>query len=445
MPPSRPVPPPTPTLAQAAADLRNGRASCLQLLEAVLARVDAWEADVHAWAFLDRASAYEQARRLDHLFQQKRDLGPLHGLPIAVKDIIDVAALPTACGAHRWAAGPAAADAPIVARLRAAGALILGKTVTTPYAWIDPPPTRNPHHLDHTPGGSSSGSAAAVACGMALGALGSQTGGSITRPASYCGVCGLKPTHGLLPLDGILPFAPTLDHPGPLARTITDLDLLWQALAPEPSRSPGSWTTTGQGAPLQLGRLRGPFLDRADAEMTTALENALAAFETAGLVRVRELPLPPAFDDIHRHHRAIMAAEAAAFHADRLARDPDDYPPRIRALIEEGLALPPSAVHEARRHRAAFLAGLDHWWPRDLAALITPAAPGPAPDTTTTGDPVMNSPWSYTGLPTVCFPLLRDSSAPNQLPLGLQLIARAYQERPLLALARQLETTPSRL
>src|SRR5262249_52335896 len=160
------------------------------------------------------------ARRLDEELKGGKDRGPLHGIPIGIKDIIDVAGLATACGSKRGLRNIADADATIVANLRKAGAVILGKTVTTPYAWIDPPVTRNPWKLDRTPGGSSSGSAAAVACGMCLAAIGTQTGGSITRPASFCGVAGMKPTQGPLSFAGVKPFAPTLDHVGPIARTV---------------------------------------------------------------------------------------------------------------------------------------------------------------------------------------------------------------------------------
>jgi aspartyl-tRNA(Asn)/glutamyl-tRNA(Gln) amidotransferase subunit A len=421
-----------PSLSQLAADLQAGRLTCAQLLERCLDQVDAWEPAVRAWVVLDRDRAGDQARRLDQLLRDGRPLGPLHGLPIGVKDIIDVAGFPTACGASQWATGPAPADAPLVARLRAAGALILGKTVTTPYAWIDPPVTRNPWNLDHTPGGSSSGSAAAVATGMALAALGTQTGGSITRPAAYCGVCGLKPTHGVLPLEGILPFAPTLDHPGPIARSIADLELLWSVLGPaaQPGPSPSN-------QPIRLGRPGGPFLDRATPDMRHALDTALETLAAAGVATVHDFPLPAAFEAVHAHHRTIMAAEAAALHAARLDLLPADYPPHIRALIEEGRALTPQALQAARHHHALLVRHFQDW-PEEVDALVTPAAPGAAPDPSTTGDPVMNSPWSYTGLPTVSFPIARSD---NGLPLGLQLIAGHRRERALLALARLCETT----
>ena len=187
-------PEPDQTIAGIGRALREGRTTCVEILEGCLAQVDEWEPKVHAWVVLDREGAIEQARALDDELKTGKDRGPLHGIPIGIKDIIDVAGLPTACGSKRWADRIAESDANVVASLREAGAVIMGKTVTTPYAWIDPPITRNPWNLERTPGGSSSGSAAAVACGMCFGAIGTQTGGSITRPASFCGVAGMKPS-----------------------------------------------------------------------------------------------------------------------------------------------------------------------------------------------------------------------------------------------------------
>ncbi len=203
-------PKPAHTIAGIGIRLREGRTTCVEILQACLDQVKEWEPKVHAWVKLDQDRAMEQAHALDKELKSGGDRGPLHGIPIGIKDIIDVAGLPTACGARRWAARVADSDADVVERLRNAGAVIMGKTVTTPYAWIDPPLTRNPWNLDRSPGGSSSGSAAAVACGMCLGAIGTQTGGSITRPASFCGVAGMKPSRILTRTIGVFPFAPAL-------------------------------------------------------------------------------------------------------------------------------------------------------------------------------------------------------------------------------------------
>src|SRR5262245_41619734 len=202
------------TIHEAAAALRRGDLRSVDLVERCFDQMDRWESRVRAWVLVDREAALEQAKACDHELQGGKDRGPLHGIPLAVKDIFDVADWPTAAGSKRWAGSIAREDCELITRLRHAGAVLLGKTVTTALASFDPPVTRNPWNLERTPGGSSSGSAAALATLMCLGALGSQTGGSITRPASYCGVAGCKPSYGLLPLGGIVPLAPSMDHPG---------------------------------------------------------------------------------------------------------------------------------------------------------------------------------------------------------------------------------------
>ena len=219
------------TITEAAEFIRTGALTPSDLLEQCLARIDRYEERVRAWVHIDREGAREQASRLTAEVKQNGYRGPLHGIPVGIKDIIDVFDMPTGCGSKRWANSYARRDATCVERLRQAGAVIMGKTVTTAYASFDPPITRNPWNPAHTPGGSSSGSAAAVACGMCLGALATQTGGSITRPASYCGVYSLKPTYGRVSVDGVLPLAPSMDHAGVMANCVRDLAILFQAIA----------------------------------------------------------------------------------------------------------------------------------------------------------------------------------------------------------------------
>lgn len=425
-------PMPDETIAANGLQIWNRERRPSEVLEACLTRIAEREPRVRAWAVVDRDGARAQAGAFEGPRSETVWRGPLHGIPIGIKDIIDVAGLPTACGASRWKDRTAAADAPIVARLRRAGAIIVGKTVTTPYAWVDPPPTRNPWDLDRTPGGSSSGSAAALACGMVLGAIGTQTGGSITRPASFCGVCGLKPTYGRLPVEGILPFAPSLDHPGPLARTIADLELLWMALADRDARE--ARTAGPRGAAVRLGRLRGLFDEQAEPVIREAFERALEALRGAGVV-VRDAPPKCDFDAVLTQHRIIMSSEASAVHESDLRAHPEDYPPRITALIEEGLGHSAAVYLRAKEHQAAMKRAIEASF-EGVDALVTPAALGPAPGPETTGDPVFNSPWSYTGLPTVTLPM---GLSPDGLPLGMQLIGRVLGEWDLLRVARRCE------
>jgi aspartyl-tRNA(Asn)/glutamyl-tRNA(Gln) amidotransferase subunit A len=353
-------------------------------------------------------------------------MGGLHGVPVGVKDIFDVGGWPTAAGSASWGLERAARDAEVVARLRTAGAVIVGKTVTTAYAWIDPPPTTNPWDSMKTPGGSSSGSAAALAAGMCLGALGSQTGGSITRPAAYCGLCGLKPTYGALSVDGVRPLAPSLDHPGALAGSIGDLMLVWRALRGEPAAE--------RVAPVSIGRVRGLFQERATVDAIEAVDLFLEDSERAG-ARVVEHEAGVSFEMILREHRLILAAEAAGIHAARRRELPGEYPEQIGRLIDEGLAIGADVyggatgrLFEARRGAGGLLDGVD--------VLATPAALGEAPDRSSTGDPAFHSPWSYLGLPTVCFPVALGSAG---LPLGVQLVGRPGGEAALLAAARWCE------
>jgi aspartyl-tRNA(Asn)/glutamyl-tRNA(Gln) amidotransferase subunit A len=432
--------------------LRAGRTSCIAVLESCLARIEEWEPEVKAWVIVDRDGARRQAEARDSELAAGKWRGPLHGIPIGIKDIIDVQGLPTAAGFAPWRDRVADRDAVLVRSLRDAGAVILGKTVTTQFAWIDPPVTRNPWNLDRTPGGSSSGSAAAVATGMCLGAIGTQTGGSIIRPASFCGVAGLKPTYGFLSDKGILPFAPFLDHPGPIARTVRDLERILDQLidyeeegSTDPLTPLDSLATAERrpGRPPRLLRLRGYFDRRVDPEMLAAFEKALHALADAGASIIEESDDAFDFEKIVRNHRKIMAAQAAMMHESRFAEHRDDYAPHIRSLIEEGLATLWDLAHRALAYpdirslvEEGLATPLTRYIPMVLElcrsdvkdpglfgadALVTPATIGPAPDTSTTGDPCINSPFSYLGWPVVSFPIALSA---DSLPLAIQVVGR---------------------
>jgi aspartyl-tRNA(Asn)/glutamyl-tRNA(Gln) amidotransferase subunit A len=412
--------------------LREGRNTCVDVVEHCLRQVDRCEPRVHAWVALDRRGAVEQARARDTELDFGTDRGPLHGIPVGVKDIIDVAGMPTACGAERWVDRVATADADVVARLRDAGAVILGKTITTPYAWIDPPMTRNPWNLKRTPGGSSSGSAVAVATGMCVAAIGSQTGGSIIRPASFCGVSGMKPSRHGVSTRGVSPFAPSLDHVGPIARTVDDLRAVYQAICAllPAAAAPGAIASRRSGPP-RLVRLRGFFDARMDPAIRSLFESAVNSIATRA--EVRDVQDPVDFDEVIRDHRVIMAAEAACIHSEWLDTFPDQYPTHIRELILEGRSYSALLYLRARERettvKSALVASQNG---ARLDAWITPATIGTAPDAATTGDPAFNSPWSYFGLPTVSFPV---GLAADGLPHAIQLIGQYAHDLDLLGVA----------
>jgi Asp-tRNA(Asn)/Glu-tRNA(Gln) amidotransferase A subunit family amidase len=424
-----------PTLAKSAELIADGDLSPLELVDACLERIDEFEPQVRAWVSIDREGARREARRLgDLLADGKEPLSPLHGIPIGVKDIIDVAGWPTGCGSPLRGHSPATRDAPAVAALRAAGAIILGKTVTTEFACFDPPPTRNPWNAAHTPGGSSSGSAAAVATEMCLAALGTQTGGSIVRPAAYCGVAGFKPPFGEVSLEGIEPISYHLDHVGPIARRVSDLYFVWQQLAvraadgldaavtrPWAERNLDYWLDC-YGVNRTLFVLEGEWLDQRCHETRVVFEQSLAGLR--GQFDVRPLRLPPSFGDIHARHRAIMAVDAAAHHGAEYARVPEKFSKSIAGLIEAGMKTSAITYSEAvrlQRVQRRELVSLLQSQGDLLGCLVMPSAPAPAPaDLTGTGDPLFNSPWSYLGLPALTLPC---GLAPNGLPCGLQFIS----------------------
>jgi aspartyl-tRNA(Asn)/glutamyl-tRNA(Gln) amidotransferase subunit A len=424
-------PSPDQTIWGIAPKIRQGKLSVRQLVEQCLERIAAWEPAIRAWVEIDREGALRQAEARDQELRHGQYRGPLHRIPIGVKDIYDVAGWGTAAGSRLLGQVPATEDAVVVARLRQAGAVILGKTVTTPYAAFDPPPTANPWHADRTPGGSSSGSAAAVACGMCLAALGSQTGGSITRPAAYCGVAGCKPTYARLSCKGVLPLAPSLDHPGAIARCVRDLALLVEAMADVPLDQAASLSARLESAaPPRIGLLEDFFRDRCEPATWELFERVQRRWREAG-AEVRAVALPASFHEVLTHHRRIMACEAAAWHADRFRVHPEDYPPKIAQLVHEGLATPAAEYVRSLWHREHLRRQLLGCF-EAVDALAIPATPGPAPGRETTGDPAFNSPWSYVGYPVVSFPM---GFSPEGLPLGVQIVGKPYDEAALFAAA----------
>jgi len=421
-----------PNISEAVNSIRNGQLRPTDLVDHCLMRIRQFEDRVQAWVRVDEEGARREAERLDDMARQGRFLGPLHGIPIGIKDIVDVQGMPTEAGSPLLKGDLAERDAPAVARLRECGAIILGKTVTTEFACFDPPPTRNPWNLEHTPGGSSSGSAAAAALEMCMAAIGSQTGGSITRPASFCGVSGLKPSLGKVDLSGVVPISHRLDHLGPIARNVGDLATMLAAMAPSEKPIPASPLVTASPT-LQV--IEDYFFEQADDDVRQATRSACDNLQRAG-AELRRMALPASFEQVHAMHRCVMVVDAAATHYDRFAQHADAYGPNIKSLIEEGLSTLAIdytlALQHYEQHRREMEAAF-----RDDVIALTPATITPAPaGLDSTGDPAFNSPWSYTGLPTVAIPC---GLAANGMPCGLQLIGPRDGEGQLLSVAAWCE------
>jgi aspartyl-tRNA(Asn)/glutamyl-tRNA(Gln) amidotransferase subunit A len=428
--------------AEAAERIARRELSPVDLVEALLARTTRLDPELRVWAHLDAEEARAAARRLADEAARGALRGPLHGVPIGVKDIFHVAGLPTRAGSRVYRSEPTE-DATVVARLRRAGAIILGKTHTTEFAYADPAPTRNPWRPTHTPGGSSSGSAAGVAARMVPVALGTQTAGSVLRPASFCGVVGFKPTYGRLSRHGVLPLAWTLDHPGTLTRTVADAALLLSVMAGPDGRDDlcadvpvaDYRAAVRDPRPPRVGLVGEVYPERLSTAARTCLGETARRLERAGATLV-PLELPPILSAALDTHHLLMASEASAVHLEGIRAQPEVYGPRLRLLVEVGALIPAPAYLRAQRLRRLIRAAVLPLF-EQADCLLVPAAPGAAPaGLDSTGDPSFNAPWSLLGLPAIALPAGLD---PEGLPLGVQLVAAPWREAELLAAAAWCE------
>ncbi len=420
--------------------LAAGELRAIELAEACLARIGEVDDVIHAWAFLDRDHVLKRAERLDRQRKAGRPVGPLHGLPVGVKDIIDTADMPTGNGTPIDAGRRPRRDAAVVARLRAAGALVMGKTVTTEMAYFTPGKTRNPHDPGRTPGGSSSGSAAAVASGMVPLAIGTQTAGSVIRPAAFCGVFGFKPTHGTIPRTGILQLSAELDTVGTFATTLQGAALLAETLQghdPEDAdtriEAPHRLLDDCRSAlPLRplFAFVKQPAWEM--AEPTTAEAFADLADVLGDLCD--EVELPEQFANGAAAQNRLMLTGFARNLRGYFERAGEGLSPRMREAIEEGRAITAEDYLSARDWREVLNAGLERIFDR-YDAILTPAAAGEAPTGEATGDPAFCRLWSLCGTPAVSLPLL---TGPAGMPLGVQLVGRRGWDGRLLRTARWL-------
>ncbi len=427
-------------LTDAAVAVREGRVTAVELTADCLRRVQEVDEGIQAWAFLDSEHALRQAQAADHHRMAGGPLGPLHGVPIGIKDIFDTSDYPTEFGSALWRGRTPRQDAVAVARLRAAGAVILGKTVTTEYAYFHPGKTRNPHDPARTPGGSSSGSAAAVAAGMVPAAIGSQTNGSVIRPASFCGVVGFKPTHGLIPRTGAMLLSRALDHVGVFARSVADAALMADVLAGYDAEDPDTRpVTTGYLAPAAASEpplpprfafVKGPAWKAADPYLDEAFAELVAALGD----NVSMVDIGASFDRGIDFHGTIMAADMAHNFRHDAARGGDALSVQLRELLARGQKISAFDYLEAVSAAESFNRLLDEVF-NEYDAILTSSSPGEAPIGTATGNPIFCSLWTYLGTPAVSLPLL---IGPNGLPVGVQLIGRRGNDARLLRTARWL-------
>ena len=424
--------------------LARGEFRAVDLVAACLERIEEKEPEVQAWTFHDRDLAMRQAEVMDTLRGTGRAIGPLHGLPIGLKDIIDTADMPTENGTPIDAGRRPRKDATIARRLRAAGAIVMGKTVSTELAYLTPGKTRNPHDPERTPGGSSSGSAAAVAAGMVPLAVGTQTFGSVIRPASFCGVVGFKPSHGLIPRTGVRLLSSPLDTIGVFARSLPDAALLADALAghdvPDPDTrlmAPPRLLEIALTAPPvrpELAFVKTPVWDEAEQETRDGFAELV---EVLGKDCV-EVPLPETFSEWAGAHRALMRGGMARNLASYYARAKDQLSAPLRELIEDGQTVSAVDYLAALDWREALNNGLEQLFDR-YDAIITPATPGEAPKGLhATGNPIFNGLWTLCGVPAVTLPLLE---GPNGMPVGVQVVGRRGEDARLLRTARWLVDT----
>jgi len=356
---------------------------------------------------------------------------PLFGVPVGVKDIFHVEGLPTRAGSDVPAEALQGAQGGAVTALEEAGAVVVGKTVTAEFAYFAPGPTRNPHAPGHTPGGSSSGSAAAVAAGLCPLALGTQTIGSISRPAAFCGVVGVKPSYGRVPVDGVLPVAPSVDHVGYFTQDIAGARLAAGVLYDD-------WRAGDDPPPLEaVGVVDGPYLGGATEEGRAQFVSHVDRLDDAGL-DVRRIELFPDVEAVNDRHERLVAAEMALSHSELYPAHGDRYAEETRALVEDGRDVSVGALADARAGRNELRRAIhDRMDEHGLDVVVSPAAPGPAPEgIDDTGDPIMNLPWTHAGVSTVTLPA---STTDEGLPVGLQCGARFGDDEWLLGWCHRLQ------
>jgi Asp-tRNA(Asn)/Glu-tRNA(Gln) amidotransferase A subunit family amidase len=430
------------TATEAAGKIARGDISSEEYTRALIAQVGKIEDKVGAFQHFDPEHALAQAKERDAYRANGNAVGPLHGVPVGIKDCIDTSDYPTENGSKLFEGRRPFRDATAVSKLRQAGAVVFGKTVTTEFAFYHPGKTKNPHDLERTPGGSSSGSAASVAAGMLPLAIGTQTNGSIIRPAAYCGVFGMKPSHGLVSRSGVLSHSRTLDHVGPFARSLDDIALILDVMAgydegdpdTKPYAVPNFLSGVKEKPPLtpRLAYVRTPAWNKADKTTAEAFEELAESLgEIVQRVELHEPIYGHAWDDL----RTIMTADMAHHHGKIVGRGADVPSQTLKDFIAEGRKVTATRYLEAISQARQFTSALGDFFDQ-YDAILTPATTGVAPiGIGATGDPAFCSLWTLTGLPAISLPLLQGE---NGLPLGVQLVGPMGRDARLLRTAKWL-------
>ena len=412
------------TLSQASRMIHEGSLTSIELLESLLERITELEPTLEAWVTVEKKKALSAAKELTKEADEGRFKGLLHGIPVGVKDIFYTKGTRTTMGSAIFNDFVPSYDAEIVSSLKSSGAIILGKTETTEFALHDPAPTRNPWNTQHTPGGSSSGSASAVSSGMVPLALGSQTGGSIVRPASYCGVVGFKGTYDLLSRVGVFPLSWSLDHVGFMTRTVSDAIITLKTLRPDLEIEESIVVP-------KIGLLSEYFKENAEDEVWPGFERVVGTLWGEGATFMN-VELPESFGLVQDVHRVIMSVEAAAVHEDTFREKNEKYGEYIRGFISSGLLVPATAYLRAQRLRGLIIKDIVQLL-KDYDCFACPSTKDTAPlGLEWTGSPAFNVPWSLTGLPSVTIP---SGLSKDGMPLGLQLIGKPNEDMKLLRIA----------
>ncbi len=433
--------------SEARQKISEGWLTSVELTTACLDRLEETESQLNAWAFVDRESALAQAAQLDELRKSGKPTGPLHGIPVGLKDIIDVKDVPGERGSEIFKGRVPHKDAKIVERLREAGAVLIGKTKTTELAFVHPTDTRNPHNPEHTPGGSSSGSAAAVAGYHVPLSVGTQTNGSVIRPASYCGTYGFKPSRGITPRTGILQTSKSLDQVGVFARSLEDVALLAEAIsiydpADELSYArarPAMVSGVAETPPVEpdIAVIDPLFADRVSTDAKDGLDEVISSLGD----QVERVTPPSDFADMLETQRIIHEYEICHHLAETFDAHWDQISPTLQPIVERGRAITESQYDQAVTAMGQVEDFFDQFF-HDFDAILCPSATGEAPLISSggTGDPVFSTVWTLAGLPCVSLPLLVGS---NGLPIGVQLVGGPEEDARLLRTANWMLTTVS--